>query len=167
MTTTARLTRDTLETPFGQLTLVGSDRGLRAILWPDDDPSRVGLTGTAMALGSCTVLAETARQLDAYFAGTRTAFHLPVDLRGTVSQLAAWRALSAIPYGETRTYSEQASTLGRPAAARAVGAANGRNPLSIVLPCHRVIGSNGALTGFAGGIDVKRALLEHESRTAR
>lgn len=167
MTTTARLTQDTLETPFGRLRLVGSDRGLRAILWPDDDPSRVGLAGAAIAPGSCDVLVEAARRLDAYFEGARTGFDLPLDLRGTAFQLAAWRELSSIPYGETRTYSEQAAALGRPGAARAVGAANGRNPISIVLPCHRVVGSNGALTGFAGGIEVKRRLLEHERRTRR
>ena len=114
------------------------------------------------AAASIDVLDEAAHQLEEYFAGTRTTFDLPLDLHGTTFQRAAWQALAEIPYGETRTYAEQAARLGRPAAARAVGAANGRNPLSIVLPCHRVIGSDGALRGFAGGLDVKAALLAFE-----
>ena len=106
------------------------------------------------------MLDATAAQLDEYFAGTRTAFDLPLDLHGTPFQLAAWQALAEIPYGETRTYGEQADRIGRPSAVRAIGAANGRNPVSIVLPCHRVIGSNGSLVGFGGGLEVKAALLE-------
>ena len=97
-----------------------------------------------------------------YFAGTRRSFDLPFDLQGTEFQLEVWRALAEIPYGETRTYGEQAAALGRPRAVRAVGSANGRNPLSIVLPCHRVVGSDGALRGFAGGLEVKAALLAFE-----
>ena len=98
-----------------------------------------------------------------YFARVRTAFDLPLDLEGTPFQLEAWRALAEIPYGETRTYAEQASRIGRPAATRAVGAANGRNPLSLVLPCHRVVGSTGSLTGFAGGLEAKASLLAFEA----
>ena len=93
-------------------------------------------------------------------------FDVPLDLHGTPFQLAAWRALAGIPYGETRTYGEQADAIGRPTAVRAIGAANGRNPVSIVLPCHRVIGSNGSLVGFGGGLEVKAALLELERRHA-
>ena len=102
---------------------------------------------------------QAAEQLHAYFAGRRRQFELPLAPQGTEFQRAAWQALAKIPYGETRSYAQQAAGLGRPAATRAVGAANGRNPLPIVLPCHRVIGANGALTGFGGGIEVKRWLL--------
>jgi methylated-DNA-[protein]-cysteine S-methyltransferase len=151
-----------LASPVGLLTLVGSAAGLRAILWQGDDPARAGLAGVKLQSGPADVLDATAIQLDEYFAGTRTAFDLPLDLQGTPFQVAAWEALAEIPHGETRTYAEQAARIGRPAAVRAVGAANGRNPLSIVLPCHRVIGSDGDLRGFAGGLDVKAALLAFE-----
>lgn len=158
-----QLTSRTVDSPFGALTAVASDEGVRAILWPTDDLARAGLAGSRIEKGHSDVLDETARQLAEYFAGTRTAFDLPLDLRGTAFQLAAWRALAAIPYGETRSYAEQAARIGRPAAVRAVGAANGRNPVSIVLPCHRVVGSGGELRGFAGGLEVKQALLQLEA----
>lgn len=165
------LTTTTYASPVGLLTLVASEAGLRAILWDGDDPARAGLgpapdseTGPGAA---SPVLEEACRQLDDYFAGRRTTFELPLDLSGTEFQQAAWRALAAIPFGETRSYAQQAARLGRPAAFRAVGAANGRNPVSIVLPCHRVVGSDGSLTGFAGGIETKRWLLEHEQRVCR
>lgn len=169
MTTTETTFTHTYVSPLGPLTLVASDAGLRAVLWSGDDPARAGLArplpdGEA---GAAPVLAVAARQLDAYFAGSLTSFDLPLDLHGTPFQLQAWLALADIPYGETRTYAEQAARLGRPAAFRAVGAANGRNPLSIVLPCHRVIGSDGSLTGFAGGLDAKRWLLAHEAGPRR
>jgi methylated-DNA-[protein]-cysteine S-methyltransferase len=112
--------------------------------------------------GGCALLDEAARQLAAYFAGGLTRFDLPLDLAGTEFQLLAWHALASIPYGTTVSYAEQARRLGRPAAVRAVGAANGRNPVPVVLPCHRVLGTNGALTGFGGGLETKRRLLEHE-----
>lgn len=144
------------ETPIGTLGLVGSNAGLREIHWSCD----------GLDLGrSCSVLEETARQLDDYFAGARTAFELPLDLVGTPFQLTAWHALADIPYGTTVTYAEQAGRIGRPAAVRAVGAANGRNPVPIVLPCHRIVGSDGSLTGFGGGLELKRFLLDHESQT--
>ena len=111
------------------------------------------------------VLDEAAAQLEEYFACVRTSFDLPLDLQGTPFQIAAWEALAAIPYGETRTYAEQAARIGRPDAVRAIGAANGRNPISIVLPCHRVVGSDGSLRGFAGGLEVKAALLAFEPST--
>ena len=161
MTPTSLVTR-TVESPFGPLTLVGSAAGLRAILWAGDDPARAGLADVALQPGSADMLDEAAHQLGEYFAGTRTTFDLPLDLRGTPFQVAAWEALAEIPYGETRTYAEQAAAIGRPAAVRAVGAANGRNPLSLVLPCHRVVGSDGALRGFAGGLGVKSSLLAFE-----
>jgi methylated-DNA-[protein]-cysteine S-methyltransferase len=169
MTTTMIETRyDTreLDSPVGLLTLVASEAGLRAILWPGDDPARAGLAGTTLVPGRSGVLDEAALQLQEYFARVRTSFDLPLDLEGTPFQVAAWEALAAIPYGETRTYAEQAVLTGRPNAVRAIGAANGRNPVSIVLPCHRVVGSDGALRGFAGGLDVKATLLAFEHARA-
>jgi methylated-DNA-[protein]-cysteine S-methyltransferase len=163
--TTAQLTTRTVESPFGELTAVASDEGVRAILWPGDDPARAGLAESLLQAGTSDVLEEAAEQLADYFARCRIVFDLPLDLRGTPFQVAAWSALAEIPYGETRTYAEQAARLGRPAAVRAVGAANGRNPISIVLPCHRVVGSSGELRGFAGGLEVKRALLAFERET--
>jgi methylated-DNA-[protein]-cysteine S-methyltransferase len=153
------------DSPVGELMLVASAAGLTAILWPNDNPRRVPLP--PLTTGASTVLDQTARQLDEWFAARRTTFDLPLDLHGTPFQLNAWRALAEIPFGSTRSYGEQAAAVGRPTAARAIGAANGRNPLSIVLPCHRVIGSNGALTGFAGGIETKRWLLDFECKHGR
>jgi methylated-DNA-[protein]-cysteine S-methyltransferase len=103
------------------------------------------------------------QQLEEYFAGKRKSFDIPLSPKGTAFQLEVWRALQEIPYGETRSYAEIAKVIGRPDAVRAVGAANGANPIPIIIPCHRVIGSNGSLTGFGGGIDVKRALLNLEA----
>jgi methylated-DNA-[protein]-cysteine S-methyltransferase len=108
------------------------------------------------------VLAQTAKQLDAYFAGVREIFDLPLAPRGTPFQHAVWRALAQIPFGETRSYSDIAKAVGRASAVRAVAAANARNPLSIIVPCHRVIGKDGTLSGYAGGIETKRWLLAHE-----
>jgi methylated-DNA-[protein]-cysteine S-methyltransferase len=110
------------------------------------------------------VLAAAEEQLREYFAGDRLSFELPLDLVGTAFQRTAWLALASIPYGSTVSYGEQARRLGHPRAARAVGAANGRNPLAIVLPCHRLVGADGRLTGYGGGLEAKRALLEHEAR---
>ena len=155
------LSSRTMPSPVGDLTLVASDAGLVAVLWPDDDPARVPL-GPVMP-DAHPVLDAAASQLAAYFAGTLTRFDLPLDPHGTDFQRAVWAALCAIPFGETRSYADIARAIGRPSAVRAVGAANGRNPLSIVAPCHRVVGSNGALTGFAGGLAAKRWLLDHES----
>lgn len=152
----------TMELPVGTLTLVASDAGLVAILWPGDRPGRVPLDAMVEDADH-PVLTETARQLDAYFAGALTRFTMALDFRGTDFQKRVWAALLTIPFGETRSYAQIAHQIGRPAAVRAVGAANGRNPISIVAPCHRVVGSNGALTGFAGGLDAKRLLLDLES----
>lgn len=144
-----------VDTPVGPLGLVASERGLRRILWP----------GEPGAGGDEEVLATAAVQLREYFAGTRRTFDVPLELEGTDFQRRAWLALAEIPYGETRSYGEQARRLGVPRAARAIGAANGANPLPIVLPCHRLVGADGSLTGFGGGLDVKRWLLEHEGAT--
>ena len=112
------------------------------------------------------MLDRAAEQLREYFDGTRRVFDLPLAPEGTAFQRIAWRALEAIPYAETRSYGEQARAIGRPAASRAVGAANGKNPISIIVPCHRVIGASGDLTGYGGGMDAKRWLLAHEQRVA-
>lgn len=152
-----------ISSPVGFLTLVASDRGLAAILWENDDPRRVRL-GEVVDRGDHPVLLETERQLREYFSGVRQAFELPLDFRGTEFQRRVWNALLTIPYGETRSYLQIAQQIGHPTAVRAVGAANGRNPLSIIAPCHRVLGSNGQLTGFAGGLETKARLLSHERR---
>lgn len=152
--------------PVGLLKLVACDAGLVAILWEDDDPKRVRLEA-AVERPDHAVLTETSRQLGEYFGGRRQRFTVPLDFRGTDFQKAVWTALLAIPFGETRSYGRIAHDLGRPSASRAVGAANGRNPISIIAPCHRVVGSTGALTGFAGGLAAKLYLLDHERRTLR
>ncbi len=125
-----------------------------------------------MSLGSVIekdhpILAETKRQLDEYFSGQRTRFDLPLSFRGTTFQKAAWNALLKIPYGETRSYAEQAQAIENPKAVRAVGRANGQNPISIIAPCHRVIGKSGKLTGYASGLNNKEYLLELEKRTSK
>jgi methylated-DNA-[protein]-cysteine S-methyltransferase len=147
------------------LTLVASAQGLRAILWPNDDPRRVPGVADAKK-GSSPIIEVTIGQLDGYFAGTRHEFDVPLDPEGTEFQQSVWQVLRTIPYGETMSYGEQAIVLGDPNKARAVGTANGRNPLSIVVPCHRVIGANGSLTGFAGGMKAKKFLLDLEKKNA-
>jgi methylated-DNA-[protein]-cysteine S-methyltransferase len=144
------------------LTLVATDQGLAAILWENDRPGRVPLDiEEENASHPVLVLAE--RELREYFAGQRRAFSVTLDIAGTPFQRRVWNALLTIPFGETRSYAEIARQIGHPKAVRAVGAANGRNPVSIIAPCHRVVGSTGALTGFAGGLDVKSYLLTLES----
>lgn len=153
----------TVDSPVGLLTLVASDAGLRAVLWPGDDPNRVRLAA-AVDDPAHPVLVLAADQLRDYFAAGRREFDVPLDPIGTEFQQSAWRALRAIPYGSTVSYGEQAASMGDRRKARAVGAANGRNPISIIVPCHRVVGASGALTGFAGGVDTKAWLLDHERR---
>lgn len=155
----------TMASPVGQLKLIASDAGLAAILWENDDPKRVRLSVVARD-DRHPALLQAEQQLNEYFAGTRTLFDLPLDFSGTEFQRKVWHALLEIPFGETRTYAQIAQQVGNPKAVRAVGAANGRNPLSIVAPCHRVIGSKGDLTGFAGGLAVKKFLLGIEGRSA-
>jgi methylated-DNA-[protein]-cysteine S-methyltransferase len=151
-----------VDSPVRKLKLVASDKGLVAILWENDNPRRVRL-GELVEDGEYPILRETERQLKEYFEGNRRSFSLALDMRGTRFQNDVWAALLAIPFGETRSYGQLAKQLGNPKATRAVGAANGRNPISIVIPCHRVIGSSGKLTGFAGGLDTKAHLLELEN----
>jgi len=154
-----------IPSPVGKLKLVASDKGLVAILWENDNPRRVLLKDMATN-ESHPILLETERQLGEYFAGKRSTFSVALDARGTRFQKSVWDALLGIPFGETRSYGQLASQLGNPRASRAVGAANGRNPVSIIVPCHRVIGSSGKLTGFAGGLERKTYLLELENQRA-
>lgn len=150
-----------MTSPVGTLKLVASDRGLVAVLWENDSPHRVPLS-ELVTDEKDPILAQTERQLSEYFAGKRRAFSIALDMRGTGFQKDVWKGLLAIPFGETRSYAELARQVGNVRAARAVGAANGRNPVSIIVPCHRVIGSSGKLTGFAGGLNVKAHLLRLE-----
>ncbi len=152
-----------IPSPVGELKIVANDSGLLAILWENDPPARVPLNETEKA-DEHPLLTEAAQQLAEYFAGKRETFDLKLAAEGTPFQKRVWAALRQIPYGETRTYAQIAEEVGQPKAVRAVGAANGRNPISIVVPCHRVIGSNGTLTGFAGGLKTKSFLLQLESK---
>lgn len=152
-----------MPSPVGQLTLVARDGKLTAILWEKERPNRVRL-GALQEANNSPVLQETTRQLKEYFAGTRNRFELKLDFAGTDFQKKVWQALLTIPFGETRSYSQIATQIGNPKAVRAVGAANGRNPISIIAPCHRVIGASGGLTGFAGGLEAKQYLLALEER---
>ena len=153
----------TMDSPVGELRIIAGERGLRAILWGAEDAARIASIDEADLVEERTPLLDRAvSQLQEYFAGTRREFDLPLDPLGTPFQQSAWLVLRTIPYGKTISYGQQALQLGDPNKARAVGAANGKNPLSIVVPCHRVIGSGGQLTGFAAGLDVKSWLLDHE-----
>lgn len=156
-----------VESPIGPLTLVVTDDALRAIHFPEQrHPHPTQRVDVVTDTSTHPVLERTASQLEEYFAGDRQKFDLPLAPTGTPFQLAAWQALTAIPYGVTVSYGEQARRLGDPNKARAVGAANARNPIPIVVPCHRVVGSSGSLTGFGGGLPTKAWLLEHEQRVA-
>ena len=179
--------------PIGELTLVASETGLRELRLASDrvrlgsasplgqqsqiapkgrgsgvspdflPPPREGLEDEGRLAGTEAILERAAAQLQAYFAGTRTVFDLQLDLLGTPFQLGVWQALARIPYGETITYGQLAEAAGRPAAIRAAGTACGANPASIIVPCHRVIGANGSLTGYGGGLEAKRFLLDFEA----
>lgn len=148
-----------IESPLGPLLAVAEGPELVALRFAD----RAGEPDGERADGA---FGETEQQLREYFAGQRRRFELPLAPRGSEFQLRVWKALEQIPYGRTRTYGELAAELGCPAAAQAVGAANGRNPLAVVVPCHRVIGSDGALTGYAGGLERKRQLLDLEAASS-
>ena len=149
-------------TPLGPLHAYASERGLRALLFAGSDAAENGVDGAVVEDPDSEVLRACAEQVRAYFGRELQAFELPLDPVGTVFQLSAWWALREIPYGRTSSYALQAAAMGRPTAARAVGAANRRNPLTIIVPCHRVVGSDGQLTGFASGLENKRALLRLE-----
>jgi len=158
---TTSLSSCTIDSPVGALSLVATDHALVALVWRRE--SHRSAFENAQENPGHPVLRETERQLREYFAGTRRTFELPLEFRGTEFQRRAWSALLTIPYGETRTYGQMAEQVGNPTAVRAIGAANGRNPISIVAPCHRVIGMNGDLTGFGGGLDAKAYLLALEA----
>ena len=154
--------RGTFEAPFGVLTVVGSDLGIRYVMFDNDAHpkplERLHISDTEIH----DSVNDAITQLQEYCDGSRRDFDLPLDLQGTEFQVAAWRALADIPYGRTASYGQQAASIGRPKAVRAIGGANGRNPVAIVLPCHRIVGADGSLTGFGGGIVVKKWLLDHE-----
>lgn len=151
-----------LETPIGILLIAGDEEAVRRIEFPrHGKPARPEGSWVESSRGT---VAEAARQLREYFAGEREQFELPLAPEGTEFQRAVWRRLQEIPYGETVSYGEVAKCIGNPKASRAVGAANGQNPIPIVIPCHRVVGANGKLTGFGGGLPVKEALLALEAR---
>ena len=150
-----------LTSPVGQLKLVANAHALVAVLWENENPKRVRLA-ELLEEAQHPVLLETARQLNEYFAGQRRQFDLPLDFEGTAFQQKVWQALLSIPFGETRSYKQIAEQIGHAKAMRAVGAANGKNPISIIAPCHRVVGANGKLVGFAGGLENKSILLEIE-----
>ncbi|MCC6131898.1 MAG: methylated-DNA--[protein]-cysteine S-methyltransferase [Acidobacteria bacterium] len=150
------LYQKTVPSPIGDITLIAGETALVEVLL-SGTPIR-----TSAVAGSNAILERAERELSEYFRGERQEFTTPLAPEGTEFQVAAWKALSRIPYGETRSYAEQAALIGRPKAVRAIGAANGRNPLPIFLPCHRVIGSDGSLTGYGGGLDKKEWLLAHE-----
>jgi methylated-DNA-[protein]-cysteine S-methyltransferase len=170
---TQTLSRTTMPSPIGTLTIVANDHAIVAIRWDtesdDREPDAHNPVDAKLddeiadvSAGDHAVLDRAVEQLGEYFAGQRTGFDLPLDPEGTAFQHEAWLALTKIPFGETITYGEQAVMLGDRNKSRAVGAANGKNPIPIVVPCHRVVGSNGHLTGFAGGLNIKAWLLDHE-----
>jgi len=149
--------------PTGTLTLVASPMGLHRLMW-DANPDCDHACNTLPHAPNNVVIKRTEQQLDEYFAGKRQNFDLPLMPIGTTFQLKAWEALQKIPFGKTVSYGEQAAAIGDKKKARAIGGANGKNPISIIIPCHRVIGTNGKLTGFGGGLDRKAWLLSFEQR---
>ena len=151
-----------IPSPVGILKLVATENALVAVLWENENPKRVRLAELIEQVDH-PILLETQKQLCEYFAGTRQQFDLPLDFEGTVFQKKVWHALLSIPFGETRSYRDIAEQVGNIKAVRAVGAANGKNPISIIAPCHRVVGVNGKLVGFAGGLNNKEILLRLES----
>ncbi len=154
-----------MESPVGKLKLVASSNALVAVLWERERPNRVKLDSASFD-PKHPILLETERQLTEYFSIKRTRFDLPLEPNGSIFQKKVWQALREIPFGQTRSYLDLAKAIGSSTASRAVGAANGKNPLSIIVPCHRVVGSDGSLTGFAGGLQAKAALLALEARAA-
>lgn len=150
-----------MASPVGCLKLVATETALVAVLWENENPKRVRLA-ELVENSQHPILLETQKQLNEYFAGQRQKFDLPLDFEGTDFQQRVWQALLTIPFGETRSYKEIAEQIGNVKAVRAVGAANGKNPISIIAPCHRVVGTNGKLVGFAGGLENKDILLKIE-----
>lgn len=155
-----------MDSPVGQLKLVTNGQALCAILWETDKPNRV-LLQSMQQVEQHPILDLAQQQLTEYFKGQRQQFDIPLTAEGTVFQQRVWAALKTIPYGETRSYLDIAKQIDNPKAVRAVGAANGKNPISIIVPCHRVIGKNGSLTGFGGGLSNKEILLKLEQQVLR
>ncbi|MEG0486508.1 MAG: methylated-DNA--[protein]-cysteine S-methyltransferase [Acinetobacter sp.] len=151
-----------MSSPVGILKLVAHEHALVAVLWENENPKRVRLA-ELIENQQHPILLETQKQLNEYFAGQRQNFDLALDFEGTEFQQKVWQALLSIPFGETRSYKDIAEQIGNVKAVRAVGAANGKNPISIIAPCHRVVGANGKLVGFAGGLENKDILLKLES----
>ncbi|MDE0067659.1 MAG: methylated-DNA--[protein]-cysteine S-methyltransferase [Acidimicrobiaceae bacterium] len=160
------LTRQ-VDSPIGRLRLVATDQGLSHLLFEQQAGDDTGSDGDSAEADNHPVLVAATAQLEEYFAGQRQEFDIPLDLSGTEFQRAAWSALAGVPFGETRSYRQQAEAVGRPEAVRAIGAANGRNPVPIVLPCHRIVGSDGSLTGYGGGLPIKEFLLNHEQSQSK
>lgn len=152
-----------MKSPVGHLKLVAHDQALVAVLWENEKLNRVKLAELKQDY-SHPILQKTEQQLLEYFSGQRKIFDLALDFYGTEFQKSVWNALLQIPFGETRSYKQIAESIGNVKAVRAVGAANGKNPISIIAPCHRVIGANGKLVGFAGGLENKNILLSLESK---
>ncbi|KJV44791.1 glycosyltransferase [Acinetobacter indicus] len=152
-----------MPSPVGRLKLVATDSALVAVIWDNENPKRVRQAELVEQLDH-PILLDAQQQLNEYFQGQRQTFELPLDFEGTEFQKKVWQALLNIPFGETRSYRQIAEQVGSPKAVRAVGAANGQNPISIISPCHRVIGSSGKLVGFAGGLDNKEILLKLEQQ---
>ena len=161
-----KLSYQWIESPVGQLKLIANDSALVAVLWEADKPNRV-LLGEMTNDSNHLILKKTTQQLHEYFHGERQQFDLPLEFYGTDFQKSVWAELLKIPFGETRSYLQIAQALNHPKAVRAVGAANGKNPISIIAPCHRVIGANGSLTGFASGLGNKQKLLSLEQAQQR
>ena len=152
-----------MPSPVGRLKLVATDSALVAVIWDNENPKRVRQAELVEQLDH-PILLDAQQQLNEYFQGQRQTFELPLDFEGTEFQKKVWQALLNIPFGKTRSYRQIAEQVGSPKAVRAVGAANGQNPISIIAPCHRVIGSSGKLVGFAGGLDNKEILLKLEQQ---
>ena len=153
-----------VDSPVGKLVIAVSERGLVKLEFPQRTEAERSVDPPTAE--QAKLVSECERQISEYFAGKRRQFTIPLDLRGTPFQLACWNALLAIPYGETRSYAEVARLVKRPRGFRAVGLANNRNPVAIIVPCHRVIASDGTLCGYGGGLDLKRKLLELEGARA-
>lgn len=152
-----------MDSPVGPLLLIASEKALVSLLWKNS----VGALNdfATPEVKNHPILTKVEIQLNEYFKGERTTFDIPIDPAGTEFQKNVWKQLSKIPYGKTITYGEQAKRLSKPTASRAVGAANGKNPIGIIVPCHRVVGASGSLTGFAGGIEAKKFLLDLEKKS--
>lgn len=157
----------TIESPVGELHLVASDRGLRHVGFENSDRKYAGLNEEITPSDTHKILNQAEKELNEYFNGLRKEFNVALDLVGTVFQTKAWQALCQIPYGQTATYGQQAEKAGNKTAARAIGGANNRNPVCIIVPCHRVVGSDGSLVGYAGGMKRKEYLLHLETRASQ